>query len=89
MPDIGCRLAKLEEQVKTLHEIGQERRRHADKTNDLLEEIRNNIQDDILSLKGDISEIKGFRNGMKTGIMMVVGLLSSSITILIDRLFNH
>jgi hypothetical protein len=39
--------------------------------------------------KKQISEIKGFGNGLKTGAVMMTGLLSSGITVVIDRIFSH
>jgi predicted nucleic acid-binding Zn-ribbon protein len=89
MPDLSCRVAKLEEQVKTLYDNSTERRRQADRTNELLEEIRNSLQSEITALKEEISEIKGFGNGLKAGAMMMIGLLSSGITVVIDRIFSH
>lgn len=89
MPDLSCRVAKLEERVMALIETTTERRRQADRTNEILEEIRSSLQNEIVSLKEELSEIKGFGNGLKTGVMMVVGLLSSALTVVIDRLFNH
>jgi predicted nucleic acid-binding Zn-ribbon protein len=89
MPDLSCRVAKLEERVEALIETTTERRRQADRTNELLEEIRNSLQSEIVALKEEISEMKGFGNGLKTGVMMVVGLLSSGLTVIVDRIFSH
>jgi hypothetical protein len=89
MPDLACRVAKLEERMESLIESSTERRRQADRTNDLLEEIRNSLQTEIVSLKEEISEIKGFSNGLKTGAMAIASLLGSAITVIIDRFFNH
>lgn len=89
MPDLACRVAKLEERVDSIIEASTERRRQADRTNDLLEEIRNSLQSEIAELKNEISEIKGFSNGLKTGAMVVASLIGSGITIVIDKLFNH
>lgn len=87
--DLACRVAKLEERVEALIETSTERRRQADRTNELLEEIRNSLQSEIVSLKEEISEIKGFGAGLKTGVVMVVGLVSSGLTVVIDRVLNH
>lgn len=89
MLDLACRLAKLEERVESIIEASTERRRQADRTNELLEEIRNSLQSEIAALKNEISEIKGFSNGLKTGAIVVASLIGSGITIVIDKVFNH
>jgi endonuclease III len=89
MPDLSCRVAKLEERVEALIETTTERRRQADRTNELLEEIRNSLQSEIVALKEEISEMKGFGNGLKTGAVMMAGLLSSGLTVIVDRIFSH
>jgi F0F1-type ATP synthase assembly protein I len=89
MTELSCRVAKLEERMESMIDANLERRRQSDRTNELLEEIRNSLQSEISALKNEVSEIKGFSNGIKVGAMAVSSLIGSAITIVIDRIFNH
>lgn len=78
MPSIECRVSKLEavqeRQELIIQEAVQERRRQADRTFQMLEEINEKIH-----------RMQGFTAGMAT----VFGFIGAAASFLWDRLSNH
>jgi len=81
MPDLECRLAKVEEHVdmldRTVNDFTKERRRHADQTNELLMEIERNV-----------SDMQGFSNGVKWTAGAFFGLLGGLVVMIFNRIFG-
>jgi len=73
MPDIDCRLAKLEERVETIQESMIERRRQSDHILAILEEIQ-----------GSISKMHGFG----AGVAGAFGMIGAIAGLLWDRLIK-
>jgi len=82
MPTLESRVARLEERcdamVNTITENGIERRRQADHTNDILEEIRSNI--------GDVKQKVDTMQGYGAGIASVFGVIGAGIGLAWDKL---
>lgn len=81
MPDLECRLAKVEEHVemldKSVTDFTHEKRRQYDQTNALLREIESKL-----------NGMQGFSNGVKWTIGAIFGLLGGAIVFLLNRVFG-
>ena len=74
MPDLACRLAKLEERSEIHDNFFIERRRESDHVLEKLEKI-----------SSDITRMKGFTAGIAMAFSMIGGIIAFSW----DRLVGH
>jgi len=85
MPTLESRVARLEERCESMHNLitdnGIERRRQADHTNDMLEEIRATMGD----MKGKVDTMQGYG----AGIASVFGVIGAGIGLLWDKIDGH
>lgn len=71
MPDVECRLAKLEERVDMMHELAGERRRQSDQLMEKLDEIQR-----------ELTRMKGFT----AGVAMTFSIIGAVASAAWDRL---
>jgi len=88
MPDLPCRVAKLEVQLESQHVAYSEIKDTEDRLVQEFKHFEHEVLERLSTVRSDISEMKGFGAGLKVGAALVAGTIGATIVLIVKKIFG-